>query len=617
MGSKRLRDEDDVDNTNSSRLSCEAWITGSLVEKDDYTDTSTRYYCSLCCLVMNGPVLLHLSSNVEGSCCVCKDCAQIMLGLQRHNNDASQLFYCPICQTEVSINNLNLVDEITTPISPGACSNLPYMGDACNERIRRRIATCGACEENSPCVFCLQCDFALCEDCQTTMHSKKCFQFHHTVSLDEAISLPERCSSHPNHNMDLFCNECRCTGCIKCCFSGAHQGHNVAPLSDVAATSTRCVEQAIEMSKKYGDSAVNTRMALEKHSLAVKESVKTVKQEISSGFAALRQILSEREEELLKEVDANASPTLEVLSNAISQCETIESSTRRDSCKWEKAKTQENTLSMAHLVLPIQEAAKSAHGLYDEVLDKLIAKATNFSEMIQTDPSLEKVVGVFSMKRRDQDVVAYRDFEEELHFVGDLCWPEENRQSEVENEISSSTRHTEKTADDEFVHKDQYESKIREVCIPLRRLSPHKCNSSREVENHPSCTNEKGEVKHLSQFPLSINTADGVVTLSTADANNIGDRAPSLSIASYSSTGVSSSYMPFRFNSTSVPEDDKGCCNSTIPFSRSVSSLSMPPVGRFLTSVPVNTVKQDNLKRETYKNKTAQEFNKLENVFQS
>ncbi|XQJ31615.1 putative tripartite motif protein [Leishmania guyanensis] len=159
---------------------------------------------------------------------------------------------------------------------------------------------CSICEEARATCVCMQCDFGMCDACHRATHSKGGFRQHEVLGVEQARRRGHlRCTQHAGMVLDLFCDTCSTCVCVTCCFGGAHRGHEVFPLADVAArTAAALTQHSTELAALQRDAdAIGTQLAALWPAYETK--VDAVRTEIQQCFTSLRQALQEREDALL------------------------------------------------------------------------------------------------------------------------------------------------------------------------------------------------------------------------------------------------------------------------------------------------------------------------------
>lgn len=434
MGEKRPREEE-TQTKEAMRCSGEAWITESLLQ----TSTSLQvrnFYCGLCFTEIVDPVDLHADndeSKDKEKCFACKECALQLRELLHGSRESS--LQCPLCYESI---NAMLLDRLFQDESPHSSCFQAELGKARNVsclgtsiEAASTSSTCGACEKVASSMFCLQCGFALCTECQSTMHSNKCFQHHKLVPLELAARVaPKKCPLHQSHNLDLFCFDCQRAGCVLCCFSGEHKGHDVSPICEAAAKAKSIVADAVVDAQKQASDA---KLGKEKLLDCVRDfetAVGKTQQSVSEGFAKLKKILETREEELKVYLRDKISPTLQTLKQGVETSVALEKQATRGLEKLEALKNEEPTV-LAHLVQPFQYHLKSMHHLsthLQNALEKLLQETR--SKLIE-EKLVEEIVGCFSMNSlHAEGKDAYERFLKNLQHIGNFSY--QNEVSEVE-----------------------------------------------------------------------------------------------------------------------------------------------------------------------------------------
>ncbi|KAG5465453.1 hypothetical protein CUR178_00156 [Leishmania enriettii] len=211
-----------------------------------------------------------------------------------------------ICtESQYPLSSTKIGDTVGSPSAPTASAS----------------SLCSVCEEERATCACVQCDFSMCDACHKATHAKGGFRQHEVVGLEQARRRGHlRCTEHAGTALDLFCDTCSTCVCVICCFGGAHRGHDVSPLADVVArTAAALTQRSAELTALQRDAdATQTRFAALWP--AYETMVDNVRTEIQQCFASLRQVLHEREDALLtqlNEVSAEVGSRSSELRNAM------------------------------------------------------------------------------------------------------------------------------------------------------------------------------------------------------------------------------------------------------------------------------------------------------------
>ncbi|GET93221.1 hypothetical protein, conserved [Leishmania tarentolae] len=236
-------------------------------------------------------------------------------------SDCATLLACPLCNTMCDAANLLSVDSIggVARVQDVSMVRNSYTGSqplSCTTKTSSTLGLppttlaalpsplCSICEEAKVMRFCVQCDFGMCDTCHRATHAKGGFRQHEVLSLEQAHRRGhQRCKLHAGMVLDLFCSSCSTCVCVTCCFGGAHRGHEVFPLADVAARATAALtEHSTDLAALQRD-ADATGMQFSSLWPAYETKVDDVRKEIQQCFSSLRQVLQEREDALLARLE--------------------------------------------------------------------------------------------------------------------------------------------------------------------------------------------------------------------------------------------------------------------------------------------------------------------------
>lgn len=335
--------------------------------------------CPLCFSApVTDPVLLHTApTSAKGVGCVaCRECAENWAPLFAYRGESScALPACPQCAAAPIAAGAggfpSVVDMVAPPktlanpfvvAAAPQCSDdvvggavtgdgsLDLAGWVAKWRVARRTAAdearqaaneeeasskeeeeplCGVCEEAKGPLLCLQCDFALCVECQAATHSKGRFKLHEVLPVADAREAKRRtewqtkeeasastqpkgvsaaatanrkCSLHRQQFLDLYCRTCSVCICVTCCFGGDHKGDDVVPLADYAQ---QCRASAASMPAEMAETAreaAATHAGLTALLPQYAAVVAGVEAQVRSAFAALRDALAQREAQVVEQL---------------------------------------------------------------------------------------------------------------------------------------------------------------------------------------------------------------------------------------------------------------------------------------------------------------------------
>lgn len=305
-----------------------------------------NFVCPFCCSArLTDPVELHApaagdvccdggghAAQQERHCLACRACAEkwrtAVCVLEDASQSASSLA-CPLCEyvTAVSSQSSHGTDApFRSPsVSPqdteairncytGLLSRSEQRGGTSTSATSFSAATsttttyCGVCEEQKATCVCVQCDFGLCAACHQATHTKGKFKLHEVVGLDQARCRDQqKCSEHVGMSLDLYCETCATCVCVTCCFGGAHRGHDVSPLADVAQRTAEVLTDGAQELSDMVQRATSARDELADLGPQYDAKVAAVEADVVRCFSSLRRVLQEREDALVAQLHHAAS----------------------------------------------------------------------------------------------------------------------------------------------------------------------------------------------------------------------------------------------------------------------------------------------------------------------
>jgi hypothetical protein len=163
--------------------------------------------------------------------------------------------------------------------------------------------------------YCQECGMYLCNKCKN-LHSEL-FEVHHLYNLDKNISeiFSGYCKEKKHINkLRYFCknhNQLCCGDCIikiKNEGFGQHQDCDVCLIKEIKEVKKNKLKENIkcleDLSNKFEQSINELKILFDK----INENKETLKLKIQSIFTKIRNVLNEREDEILLEVDNQFNP---------------------------------------------------------------------------------------------------------------------------------------------------------------------------------------------------------------------------------------------------------------------------------------------------------------------
>ncbi|KPI88265.1 hypothetical protein ABL78_2627 [Leptomonas seymouri] len=307
------------------------------------------FLCPFCCsakltdpVALHAPVEAHAVSGSTAHCLGCRTCAERWHGATRvwdesaspspdgdgcvHSSRtslSSPCVTCPLCDCAVptaTVDSFVSLNASAQRDQKSAILRHPEMirncytglvplskksGDTAVKGFQSTTSAaalyCGVCEEQKATRMCVQCDFGLCDACHDATHSKGKFKLHEMVALDQARRRDQlKCREHAGMLLDLYCETCATCVCVTCCFGGAHRGHEVFTLADIAQRTAAVLKEEAQELSTPREMAAAARTELAALWPLYKSKVSAVEGDIQRCFSRLRGVLQEREDALLK-----------------------------------------------------------------------------------------------------------------------------------------------------------------------------------------------------------------------------------------------------------------------------------------------------------------------------
>lgn len=229
--------------------------------------------CPVCSEYFVDPVMLQCTHHI---------CAQHVGSLMIRDR-----IQCPVCGEVTALPEGGLRVDRTLQVVVemwGDHAAPQQTGDS----VTTEAQVCGFCEEKPATRRCIQCNGVLCEECETTSHSKGFFKTHNIVDVDDSVvdrsvnySGRMLCDEHPDEKLSFYCLDCRKPVCSHCLILGDHKGHQQTPIDQAFETGKETLGAWVE---KLRQRIQSTEDLLEH--LRVSES------EVNRGAEAQRNIIN-------------------------------------------------------------------------------------------------------------------------------------------------------------------------------------------------------------------------------------------------------------------------------------------------------------------------------------
>ena len=272
--------------------------------------------------------------------------------------------YCLQCINKIHVQGTTSITcpscNHPTPLPEGGVASLPpnirLKEEAEQVKILQQLVStplplCESCEDdNSVSVaYCKDCDKVLCQDCWKVHKKAIMSRSHSTYDIDDLKKksrsdllkiLPSStpfvplCPDHDNEMLDFYCTQCAVPVCDKCS-TGRHKGHPVEEVSQQVLQNKKQILHAIAGLPEQIVQLDNVITTIERTEGELEDCKNKAYNNIQELFMKLRQLIDQREKELLFECKQLATSRqehlsiqkkgLQHLSESMSQCHSLAS----------------------------------------------------------------------------------------------------------------------------------------------------------------------------------------------------------------------------------------------------------------------------------------------------
>ena len=230
----------------------------------------------------------------------CKECVR-QLALQAGTN---RPFACPECRRGIDLPQ-NDPDQLPTAFFVNRMKELRTKMEKAHGKVE---AMCELCSGAKVEAFCRQCAEFICSDCVRSHRKMKTFATHKVVTLQELkeggakrIPLkeapPSMCKDH-DEQLKIYCFDCNHLICRDCIIRD-HAGHKFEFVKKSAPQYKKTLKESLGPLAKIQTNLSAATREVEKVEMEVSDQHKAVAGTIEQSFKQLREILHNREKQLL------------------------------------------------------------------------------------------------------------------------------------------------------------------------------------------------------------------------------------------------------------------------------------------------------------------------------
>lgn len=170
-------------------------------------------------------------------------------------------------------------------------------------KARQRL--CDSCQETPSTFYCLQCKGWLCNRCESLIHTNHLFAKHNRIPATEYVQ-PVLCRVHPDEPVTHLCATCQEMCCVDCLVGNIHPpgpDHVLQSVANGVGIVRTEISNALDALRQRSAELEEALDTLSGTSQDLEESVDVVRARTRECFERLRQVLNEREAELLENVE--------------------------------------------------------------------------------------------------------------------------------------------------------------------------------------------------------------------------------------------------------------------------------------------------------------------------
>ena len=278
--------------------------TPSLSSADVLHKLEEQLTCSICFEQYNNPKILPCFHSF---CVKCLE--RVPLELQQGNYTLP----CPTCRSPCQLPQQRvqaLPSSFTINNLTEVCNSLKKIGSG------DRNVSCDNCSSPDADRYCKQCTKFLCQQC-ISQHDKWITD-HQTLGLDEVVNTvyqppqeaTSNCADHGNP-LEIFCETCEELICQTCAVQ-KHKDHNHDFVKYAFAKHKLIIESSLQLLNQKIHQLAEALANLVRRREETEDQGGKVKHQIHLEFAQIKELLDQRERQLVKEVDAALQYKIEV-----------------------------------------------------------------------------------------------------------------------------------------------------------------------------------------------------------------------------------------------------------------------------------------------------------------
>ncbi|CAM2698441.1 unnamed protein product [Rotaria socialis] len=243
---------------------------------------------------------------------LCETCIEKLS--EKENRNIS----CPLCGLTTMLTDI--LPDYTIQNNPSNLSNdymLP-LGESSTQY-------CTACKssESMAVAKCFQCSSFLCHQCVCAHQIMNCFEGHRVVHIKELDSNGNDlrlifCPIHKNETLKYFCATCNMPICSTCATTDhGRVGHEFISLSDAGSHQVAKLQHIVENTRQRLIDLKHSQKLIDRSYTLLQTQYNKAQHDINETFNFYRQLIDERKNDLIKELDNTFGEKQNVLTNQI------------------------------------------------------------------------------------------------------------------------------------------------------------------------------------------------------------------------------------------------------------------------------------------------------------
>ncbi|XP_033627819.1 tripartite motif-containing protein 45-like [Asterias rubens] len=320
-----------------------------------------------------------------------------------HQQDLNNsILLCPLCRKKTALED-NKVDSLPKDFKLNALVDEFTVQEQLMEGHGSEVK-CQACnvEEHAAIARCVDCDYFLCQECQTAHQRFPVTKSHQVYMLAQLHSgevnytyrskireyIP-KCDKHSDQTLNIYCNTCQKLECTTCTIlDHANQPHNPIGIPEAL---DKCKQEVVELIAKAEKCKADIQTAMEQASESRKKlesSYAETNMKIAQKAAKERAKITEEEKQLKQEAER-------VYKDRVQTFETAEATNTKEVTQVEHKLDEVNqfmTQASSHEILDFKLKLKNNLDELTKIQGEIVSDRLSFLEFEEGERSVGRLV---------------------------------------------------------------------------------------------------------------------------------------------------------------------------------------------------------------------------------